>query len=81
MKIYVELSEWLKRFAGGERNLVLDFYDTIESGSITGNEAIKMIGIPMDEVGFISVNGVKSNMTDTLKDGDKVAVFHPIIGG
>jgi molybdopterin converting factor small subunit len=44
-------------------------------------DLLDTLGVPVEEVQLIFVNGIKKDMTATLKDGDRVGIFPPIGGG
>lgn len=48
---------------------------------ISLDELVSYLNIPNEEVGFATINNVKHNWNDPIKDGDKVKVFPVIIAG
>lgn len=52
----------------------------IKNGS-TIRKLIVAIGIPIDDVKIILVNGRSKDFDDMLFDGDRLAIFPPIAGG
>ncbi len=39
------------------------------------------LGVPMDKVKIIFLNGIHAGGNETLRDGDRVGVFPPVAGG
>jgi len=39
------------------------------------------LGVPLDEVQLVFINGIKQDLTFSLKDGDRVGIFPPVGGG
>ena len=39
------------------------------------------LGVPMDKVKIIFLNGIHAGGDETLRDGDRVGVFPPVAGG
>ncbi len=76
MKIYVEVVNWFTRFTDGKSELELDMAPGTNAG-----EAVGKTGIPEDETGFITVNGLKVQKGHILADGDRLKVYPVIIGG
>lgn len=63
--------------AGGETTV------TLPAGS-TCEDALRAVGIDWRETpsfGFVSVNGMRVMITDTLKDGDLLKAFSRVGGG
>ncbi len=50
------------------------------SAGETVREVLTRVGIPLEEVKIIFINGVSSELEAVLKDGDRVGVF-PAVGG
>ena len=44
-------------------------------------ELLAQLGIPVDAVKIIFLNGVHANGDETLQEGDRVGVFPPVAGG
>jgi len=44
-------------------------------------ELLAQLGIPVDAVKIIFLNGVHADGDETLKEGDRVGVFPPVAGG
>jgi len=76
MKVRIEVSSSLKRYTKGKTRYELD----VEQGT-KAIDAIKKLGIPEEEVGIISVNGVKAEEDYIINENDKINVFPVIIGG
>lgn len=39
------------------------------------------LGVPMDKVKIIFLNGLHASGDETLRDGDRIGVFPPVAGG
>lgn len=52
----------------------------VETG-MTIREVLKRLGVPLDSVKMIFLNGVHGNGGEVLKEGDRVGVFPPVAGG
>lgn len=76
MKVRLEISSWFKRYTGGELAMEVEL-----SPGAAVLHAVRMAGIPEEEVGFAVVNDVKVEMNHPLKDGDALKVYPVIIGG
>lgn len=76
MKIYIELTDWFKRFTGGKALIEVD----INQGT-TAIEAICSSGIPRDEIGFITINNRKVDEGFIPEEGARIKVYPIIIGG
>ncbi len=83
MTIYLEISQWLKKFTSGVCEIKLE----VEEGA-NALDAILLSGVPEEEVGIISVlesrgpdNWVLADRNYPLKPDDKLKVYSPIIGG
>ncbi|NDV28776.1 MoaD/ThiS family protein [Desulfovibrio sp. JC010] len=53
-------------------------YPISEGETVT--DVLERVGIPLDEVKIVFINGVSSEFDAELKDGDRVGVF-PAVGG
>lgn len=76
MRVHVEMTEWFKRYTGGNRNFDLD----VEDGA-TAVKAVVFTGVPEEEVGFITVNSSRVDTGFVLSEGDLLKVYPLIIGG
>jgi hypothetical protein len=47
----------------------------------TVSDALKRLGVPLDDVRLIFLDGVKGEMTSVLHGGERVGVFPPVGGG
>jgi molybdopterin converting factor small subunit len=56
-----------------------DRYPVTEGQTVKG--LLEALNVPIDEVQLVFINGVKQDMTSTLKDGDRIGIFPPIGGG
>lgn len=78
MQILVKLSTTLRDCVPGydaETGLSLDMP---EGASV--RELARHIQVPPEEIKIVMINGRQSEGTDTLRDGDRVALF-PAVGG
>jgi len=71
LKLFASLKTYLPQ--GAER-FPIQAGDTVEA-------LTKRLGIPLDEVKLIFVNGVKVQMSSILGGGDRVGIFPPVGGG
>ena len=42
---------------------------------------LRRLGIPMEKVKIIFLNGLHASGEETLRDGDRVGIFPPVAGG
>jgi molybdopterin converting factor small subunit len=49
--------------------------------AVTVRDLLERLKVPFDSVKIIFVNGVRSDLSTTLADGDRVGVFPPVAGG
>lgn len=83
MKVYIEVTDWYKRFTGGKRSMEIEV--------VVGAKALEAVlhtGIPRDEVGFITLdNGSQEgqcklvNEDTILSEGDRLKVYPLLVGG
>ncbi|NLN04123.1 MAG: hypothetical protein GX166_04785 [Clostridiaceae bacterium] len=83
MVITVELFHTLKkyckeRFKDDENSFELSIDGREE---ILLDELVSFLNIPDEEVGFATINNVKHNWNDPIKDGDRIKIFPVIIAG
>jgi len=76
MKVFLEVGDFLKRYTSQQAFLELDVAE-----GITALAAVRSVGVPEEEIGFIAVNGQKVDPEYILKDNDRIKVFPMIIGG
>jgi hypothetical protein len=81
MKVYIEVSQWFKRYTGGSDKVEIDLKE-----GITAFEAVVSCGIPEDEIGFISIVNTENEAMVLKeeyypKEGDTFKVYPQIIGG
>jgi len=74
--IYIELSEWFKRYTDENTRFEIEL-----KPGITALQAIISIGIPETEIGLITVGDTKVAHDHILAHGDKIRVYPIIIGG
>jgi hypothetical protein len=74
MKIEVELFGQL--LPSAERRQFL----TLES-PVTAGEVAARLGIPSEEIGIISINGVQSELDDVVPPDCRLCFFPPLSGG
>ena len=83
MVITVELFHTLKkynkeRFKDDENSFELSIDGRDE---ILLDELVSLLNIPDEKVGFATINSVKHNWNDPIKDGDRIKIFPVIIAG
>lgn len=79
MRIEVRLFASLSRFLPektGHNACVLE----TEEG-LTVRDLLERLKVPLDTVKIVFVNGVRTDQTAALEDGDRVGVFPPVAGG
>lgn len=76
MKVYVEVTDWFKRYTGDRSCVEIN----VPEGT-TAVKAISDAGIPEKEVGVITLSGKRIDSSYSLKDGDRLKVYPHIIGG
>jgi len=47
----------------------------------TISDLLQQLGVPVDEVKLIFINGKKGDLTSTLQGGERVGIFPPVGGG
>jgi molybdopterin converting factor small subunit len=52
----------------------------IAEGKTIG-EMLEGLKVPLESVKLVFLNGLHSDMNQTLRDGDRVGVFPPVAGG
>ena len=55
-----------------------DHYPVGEGDTVC--DVLKRVGIPVNDVKIVFINGILSNIESTLSDGDRVGIF-PAVGG
>ena len=74
MAILVKVYASLREYTGGEGTLYVDGADTVQA-------LLEKIGVPLNEVKNVMVNGRRRDLDFRLSDGDRVAFFPLIAGG
>jgi len=74
MKVELNLFASLARFVPRSGSL-----DVGENTTIL--ELLRHLGVPMDKVKIIFLNGSHASGDETLQEGDRVGVFPPVAGG
>ena len=78
MSILVKLSTTLRDYVPGydpEAGITLDAPE-----DATAADVARMVGLPLEEIKIVMVNGRHSEADDAMRDGDRVAFF-PAVGG
>lgn len=47
----------------------------------TALELVRRLGIPLEEIKLVFVNGAAASLDTVLADGDRVGIFPPVGGG
>ncbi|MCP3875922.1 MAG: MoaD/ThiS family protein [Desulfobacteraceae bacterium] len=71
LNFFATLSEYLP-----EKN---DCYEVFEDLSV--EKLITDLGVPLDTVKLIFINGKREKLSYQLKNGDRVGIFPPVGGG
>jgi len=74
-KVKVNLYASLRGHVGGAPSVEV----AVEPGR-TAAEVLSGLGVPVEQIRILFINGRAATMSDPLKDGDSVGVF-PAIGG
>ena len=75
MFIQLELFASLREFSPPDPN-----HFPITPGK-TVEDVLKKLGVPLDAVRLVFINGVKNDITTVLQGGERVGIFPPIGGG
>lgn len=75
MKVKVQVSSYFKKYIDNTE-LEIEVSD-----SSNAEELIRLLGIPLEQVGFVTVNNQKADMNMKLTDGQKIGIYPYIIGG
>jgi molybdopterin synthase sulfur carrier subunit len=76
MRLYASLTRYMPEQKLGSRVQVME----ISEGTTIG-EVLQRMNVPTKAVKLIFVNGVRAQIDQDLKDGDKVGIFPPVAGG
>lgn len=74
LAILVKVYATLKEYTGGEGTLCIEGADTVQT-------LVEKLGVPVNEVKNVMVNGRRRDLDFKLSDGDRVALFPLIAGG
>ena len=78
MSILVKLSTTLRDYVPGydpEAGITLDAPE-----DATAADVARMVGLPLEEIKIVMINGRQQDLSCPLQDGDRVAYF-PAVGG
>ncbi|MDM8216098.1 MoaD/ThiS family protein [Desulfovibrio piger] len=78
MRLHIKLSTTLRDYVKGyepEKGLHVEVPD-----GMTVGELARHIGLPLEEIKIVMVNGRHSEADDAMRDGDRIAFF-PAVGG
>lgn len=78
MEVILEIhliSDKYEKNLKGSKNLVM-----VEEGTRVG-DLLKHLDIPIEEVGFVVINGFVVKLDKPIDQGDKIQLFPPIQGG
>ncbi|MCS7233581.1 MAG: MoaD/ThiS family protein [Synergistetes bacterium] len=73
--VKVRFHLYLKKYARAEEREI-----EVKNGLKIGDLLVNM-GVPVDQVGIVTVNGKWQDIDYLLKDGDKVEIFPVYLGG
>ena len=76
MRLYASLARYMPEQKRGSRTQVME----ISEGTTIG-EVLQRMNVPTKAVKLIFVNGVRAQIDQDLKDGDKIGIFPPVAGG
>lgn len=75
VKLYGTLGKWVAGY-DHRTGLAVD----VEDGA-TVTELMAQLGVPLDKIGMVSMDGRLVGKATALRSGVLVKVFHPIFGG
>lgn len=75
LKLFASLAGYMPE-KSDEEHFILEIK---ENSSV--NDLLADLGVPLDRVKLVFVNGIHAKMGKMLKDGDRVGVFPPVAGG
>ena len=70
----------VKLFANLRDNREKEQYIDVEEAT-TAKDIIEKIGVPIDDVAIIMINGRRVEMDSILEENDTLAIFPPVGGG
>lgn len=76
VKVQVVLGSWFKRYTEGKTVFDLTIYETASTREVLGT-----LKVPVNEVGFVTINNVKQDIDCVLKENDIARIYPHIIGG
>lgn len=79
MSVHINLSTTLRDCVPGyqpSKGLLLELDEAMSAAALA-----KKIGLPIEEIKIIMLNGRHASLEDTVRDGDRVAYFPPVGGG
>jgi molybdopterin converting factor small subunit len=75
IRLFASLARYLPDKSDG-RSLIVEVDD-----ETTVKDILERMRVPLGEVKLIFINGIRSEMESSLKDGDRLGVFPPVAGG
>ena len=75
LRLFASLARYLPDKSDGR-----SFIAEADEGT-TVKDILERMGVPLGEVKLIFLNGIRSEMGSSLKDGDRLGVFPPVAGG
>lgn len=79
MNIEVEPRSYLSEFIDDSSNGKILKVSLEENAKILN--VLKIIGIPKEKIHLVIINNTVSSIDSSLKDGDKVIFYPPLMGG
>ena len=76
LNLFASLAQYAPDKTGSHNRQILE----VAEGT-TIIRLLEELGLPMDKIGMIFVNGLHAAGDEVLKDGDRVGVFPPVAGG
>jgi len=71
LRLFASLKTYLPQ---GAEHLPIEPGETVEA-------LMTRLGVPLDEVKLVFINGIKGGMSSNLRGGERVGVFPPVGGG
>ncbi|MFC1883837.1 MoaD/ThiS family protein [Thermodesulfobacteriota bacterium] len=75
LRLFASLARYLPDQTEG-KSVIME----IDKGK-TVKDIVEKMGVPLEEVKLIFINGIRSGIESSLKDKDRLGLFPPVAGG
>lgn len=75
VRLFATFTQYLPDHAQGQKAM-LEFPD-----GTSVREVLQDLGVPLETVKLVFINGVHAKLDDIVQDGDRVGAFPPVAGG